>query len=166
MVGVMTLVSVNSRLRRPRGFTLPELLAVMVVVLVISTIAVVTFARSRQAADDTVASQALLDVELTQRFWLRDYGSYLTNPLDLEEAMGGQYDFTSAASTHDQEVAVHSVDDGASVGLAILSRSGSCLVMRMTSDGEPPVTDTLDGSVHACTGSAALSADGSEPWRR
>lgn len=154
---------------RLRGFTLTELLTSLTILLVLSTIAVITYSQFRSSGEAAAAQQALFELEATQRFWHRDRSTYLYNPLDLEEEVGDHltYRRSDEPSTGPEVVSVSApLDSNNTVAMAVLARDGNCYVMVLSTVRTPRLlTDTFEANeTEPCTAESAASRPGTNPW--
>ena len=117
-----------ARLRRgEEGFTLIELMVVVLIVAILIAIVIPTFMGARQKAQDR-AAQSSLRIGLTAiRTAYIDGQSYLTASTQLASIEPSLTYLTApgASSVGQHVIAVHAVDDQ-DVGMAVLASDGVC----------------------------------------
>jgi prepilin-type N-terminal cleavage/methylation domain-containing protein len=74
----MSLDQPNNRRARSRGFSLLELLIVVAIILIITTIAIPSLLRSRQAANESSAVSALQLINGAENIYLGTFGTFGT----------------------------------------------------------------------------------------
>lgn len=143
------------RLRGDGGFTLIEVMVVVLVIGILLAVGVPTYLGARERAQDQSARSTLRTAQTTAAVVYVDNGTYrdasVRNLRDAEP--GFTWRGSNSASRDQDEVSVAATRDGSEWGAATLSDSGTCFYIRLREDGS-----TLYGSSTSspCTGSTAL----------
>jgi type IV pilus assembly protein PilA len=141
------------------GFTLIELMVVVLIIAILIAIAIPTFLGARTRAQDRAAQSSLRNALTAAKTIYADKQSYAT----AEE--GGltaveptlTYKAKGTASTGPNDVSADGSTTSGEWGGAALSASGTCFWIN-----DNVSTGTTYGSGGACTGTAALAAAGSK----
>ena len=138
-----------------RGFTLIEVMVVVLVIGILLAVGVPTYLGARERAQDQAARSTLRAGQTTAAVVYVDNGTYRdANVRNLRAAEPGFIWRGSNSASRDQdEISVAATRDGTEWGAATRSDSGECFFIRLRSDGS-----TLYGnsSSRPCTGSSAL----------
>ena len=149
------------RARGDRGFTLIEVMVVVLVIGILLAVGVPTYLGARSRAQDSAARSTLRTAQTTAAVLYVDNGTYRdANVRNLREAEPGlTWRGSNSASRDQDEVSVAATRDGSEWGAATLSDSGTCYFIRLRTDGS-----TLYGSSSSrpCTGSGALGVQDRE----
>jgi type IV pilus assembly protein PilA len=146
--------SAQSDNRNEAGFTLIELMIVVLIIAILIAVALPTFLGARQKAQDR-AAQANLRTGLTAiKTAYADSESYVTAVSELSSLEPSlQYVTASGAPSSGQQViAVDAVDDQ-DVGMAVLAGDGVCWRLFDAATG----TGTTYGSVRNSTGTSCTA---------
>jgi type IV pilus assembly protein PilA len=149
----------HKRMRDDRGFTLIELMVVVLIIAILIAIAIPTFLGLRRRAQDRAAQSDLRNGLTAAKAIYTDDEAYTTaTPANLD-AVEPSLTFTAAASAApapwEVSVAVGGVNDQ-EFGAARMSASGTCFYIHdVASD---PGSGTFYGTGAACTGGDALGA--------
>jgi prepilin-type N-terminal cleavage/methylation domain-containing protein len=148
--------SVTTRPRDERGFTLVELMVVVMMIGVLLGIAIPTFLSARGRASDRLAQTSLRVALTNAKSLFSDSSSYLPADQAGLSAVERGLDFLdpSAASDDGKSVSVVSTSDTSWVAAA-WSNSGKCFFVYDTGGSEP--TKFLTASDVDCTASAGAA---------
>ncbi len=145
----------NRRAAGDGGFTLIEVMVVVLVIGILLAIGIPTYLGARERAQDQAARSTLRTGQTTASVVYVDNGTYRdASPRNLRDAEPGYvWRGANSASRDQDEMSVASTRDGSEWGASVRSDSGECFYIRLRSDGS-----TLYGSSSAapCTGSQAL----------
>ncbi|MFG0336135.1 MAG: hypothetical protein ACF8TS_22480 [Maioricimonas sp. JB049] len=169
------MVRLVSRTRFPsarlRAFSLAEITVAALVLLLLSAIATVSLFGMRDRGEDSSAQATLSNLEIAQRFHVRDVSSFATSPTELSR-IDDNYtyvDFSVELGADDLGVvSVGTSDGGQSVTMATPSKSGTCFAVRVfsPSSNNAPVTDmwTIDAESAPCSSLEAVNRSTHTPW--
>lgn len=154
---------VSRRRDSEEGFTLIELMVVVLIIAILIAIAIPQFLGARERAQDRAAQSSLRNALTAAKTAYVDDSDYLTAAFDDLPAIEPSLTYVvgTANSTDFKVVSVTNTDQTWS-GAAV-SKSGKCFQIRDTATGTG-TAGTFYGEVPgpACTGTAAATAAGSE----
>jgi type IV pilus assembly protein PilA len=145
---------IHSRLGNEEGFTLVELMVVVLIIAILVAIAIPTFLGARTSAQDRAAQSDLRNALTAEKVFYVDNETYTDVAADLaviEPSIDWAADVTVTydAATDDQEVC-----------LSITSASGSVFLLRDVASGANGGTPgTFYGTDVACAATVATTAD-------
>ncbi|HEX6261603.1 MAG TPA: prepilin-type N-terminal cleavage/methylation domain-containing protein [Actinomycetota bacterium] len=162
------LQAIRKRMEDDKGFTLIELMVVVLIIAILIAIAIPTFLGLRQRAQDRAAQSDLRNGLTAAKAWYTDGDTYAGFNETEGEAIEPSLDWVAggvASTTANLAVSVgvgttNSADD--TVGLSRMSASGTCFHISDVSTN--PGAGTFRNSGGGCTGAAAVgmtSSDGS-----
>lgn len=129
------------RLRESRGFTLIELMVVVMIIAVLLVVALPTFLGFRSRAQDSAAQHSLTVAQKTTFVVALQSNGFpasatLAATLPVTEPIYAWLT-SEESSTHPGEVSVADDAGGEELALATRSRSGSCFYLRLALDASP-----------------------------
>ncbi len=146
-------------MRRDEGFTLIEVMVVILVIGVLLAVGIPTYRGARARAENSAAQSALYNGFVAASVVFVDELDFLeADSAGMAASEPGlAYADSPAPSTDDEQLSVASTSGGSTWGAAVLSRSGTCFYIRTNGTGTVTYgsSDTL-----ACTGAVALTTTG------
>ncbi len=138
------------------GFTLIELMVVVLIIAILIAIAIPTFLGARTRAQDRAAQSNLRNAFAAEKVVYTDDQVYTETPANLT-AVEPSLNYTAATSVSgtDPKVIFMDVDANGVLRLGAVSKSGSCWFMQ---DSATAPTKFATKSKSACTTSAAFPA--------
>jgi type IV pilus assembly protein PilA len=156
------LQKISDRMRgREEGFTLIELMVVVLIIAILIAIAIPTFLGARARAQDRAAQSSLRNTVTAAKAIFTDKEDYADASVTALQAGEPTLSYQAAASTDQNTV---SVSEGTAVSTvfyaAVLSKSGTCWYVRDAIDPNvvPGTTWAMDSTTPTCTGAAARTA--------
>ncbi|MGQ0519802.1 MAG: prepilin-type N-terminal cleavage/methylation domain-containing protein, partial [Actinomycetota bacterium] len=146
------------------GFTLIELMVVVLIIAILLAIAIPTFLGARDRANNRAAQSSARNSLTAAKVLFTDDQDYLTatpGNLDVEEPSLDHVD-GATASTDFKMVSVASDARGTEFGAAVLSKSGDCFLINDASGAGGGTTYAKQEPATACDGNTALLAADAE----
>ena len=162
------LAALRKRLDRDdEGFTLIELMVVVLIIAILLAIAIPTFLGARERANDRAAQSSLRNALTAAKTIYTDSQDYIDADTATEmSAVEPSLSYLPSGDSTDFKVVSIAVDDanGDSVyeewAGAALSKSGACFYIHETATGTKFGSDTSSTASTNCDGTAALAATG------
>ena len=150
----------DQRARGDEGFTLVEIMVVVLVIGILLAIGIPTFLGARERAQDRSAQTSLRTGQTSATVLFTDDTSFTDATTTALAASEPSLSWVAAgtASTDDSEVSVAFTTDGTEWGAATMSASGTCYFIHLDSGAATTYGSTTTAS--NCTGTQALSASG------
>ena len=150
------LEAIRNKRDREQGFTLIELMVVVLIIAILIAIAIPTFLGARERAQDKAAQSSLRNGLTAAKVIYtdgEDFADATTTALLAVEPSLGFVD-SATASTDPKEVSVDVSDAPNTIYMASYSKSGTCFYIKDNVQGP----GTTYGSGTTCTGAAAKTA--------
>lgn len=143
-----------------QGFTLVEIMVVVLVIGILLAIGIPTFLGARERAQDRSSQTSLRTGQTTASVLFTDDTTFTDATTAALAAAEPSLSWLAAgtASTNDSEVSVAFTVDGTEWGAASMSASGTCFFIHLDSGAATTYGSTTTAS--NCTGTQALSAAG------
>ena len=143
------------------GFTLIELMVVVLIIAILLAIAIPTFLGARNRSNDRAAQSSLRNGLTVAKVLFTENQDYLNATPGSLAAEEPSLTFQAAASSSFKVVSVDATAvTGAEFGAAALSKSGDCFLIRDISGVGGGTRYGVQSPSTACTGTAALSVTG------
>lgn len=120
----------------PKMYSLIEILVVLIVMGVLSTLAFFAFRLSESVVGDDLGNNVVESVALAQREYYEQRGSWLTDPSLLSSFIPNTSFATPAVNPYDVSLVEEPYLDSSSLGIAVLTDSNNCLTLRLAPEGK------------------------------
>lgn len=157
------MAKIHRRLHSDEGFTLVELMVVVLIIAILMAIAIPTFLGARQKAQDRAAQSNLRNALTAEKVYYVDNETYTNTVADIsaiEPALSFAQGIGAPAASGTVNIGLNA--SGANVCLTALSASGSVFVLADVSTGASAGTYYGTAAVADCNDAtvAALSTTG------
>ncbi len=146
--------------RDQEGFTLIELMVVVLIIAILIAIAIPTFLGARQRAQDRAAQSNLRNAYTAAKTVYTDSQDYTTVTAALVQSAEPTLIIQSAASANPKQISIYTPDSGTFIG-AVKSDSGTCFdIMEVTDSSSSSATNPGLGTWYTkgqCTASGTMS---------
>lgn len=138
-----------------KGFTLVEVMVVVLIIGILLSIGVPTFLGARSRAQDRAAQASLRTAQNTALIIYTDNADFAEATIDNMSKAEPQVIWLkeTTASTDTNDVSIAAPSAGGEFGAASMSDSGTCFYIHVRSDGS---TQYGSSDTVACTGTSAL----------
>ncbi len=158
---------------RQRGFTLVELIIVIVVIGILAAIILVAYGGITNSANDAAVKSDLSNVAKTLELWRADSGSNTypinTSGLNAMKAAGHSLNASKSSyqtdNTHNFLYCYGDPNDGSSYSLAAYSKSGKRFYISNTSGGVKEFSPTSWTSMTVVCPATGQSSSGAWGWK-
>jgi type IV pilus assembly protein PilA len=159
------LQKITDRMRgREEGFTLIELMVVVLIIAILIAIAIPTFLGARARAQDRAAQSSLRNTVTSAKAIFTDREDYADATATALGTSEPALTFQAAASADQNTVSVSEGSTGSKVFYAaVLSKSGTCWYVRDSVDPNsvPGTTWAKDSTTPTCTGAQGRTSGAS-----
>ena len=139
---------------REEGFTLIELMVVVLIIAILIAIAIPTFLGARSRAQDRAAQSGLRNALSAAKTLYTDNDSYSTVTTTAMASAEASLTYQTTASTEPSQISMSTT--ATQFTAAAMSKSGTCFWVRDIS-GVTTYAKQASGGALACTGSAAAT---------
>ena len=141
---------------REDGFTLIELMVVVLIIAILIAIAIPTFLGARTRAQDRAAQSNLRNALTAEKSYYTDAQAYTATPGDLTAIEPSlRYNADAAPATNNE---IYISVSGATVTLAAKSASGTCFYIKDVATGTGPGTFYGRSTASPCPAPSAHAA--------
>jgi type IV pilus assembly protein PilA len=160
------LVAMQRRLQGQRedGFTLIELMVVVLIIAILIAIAIPTFLGARRRAQDRAAQSNLRNALTAEKAYYTDNQAYSATVASLT-SIEPSLTFSATAAPAQNTVAMvvsTTTTTNDTITLGTKSASGTCFYLKDVATGDPGVAGTFYGTDSACGDTAAGKAAGAK----
>lgn len=155
------LTAIRKRLQhKEEGFTLIELMVVVLIIAILIAIAIPTFLGARKRAQDRAAQSNIRNVLTAEKTYYTDAQAYTASETDIEAIEPAiQIQATDAPTLTGNNVTV--VLSGSTVYISAKSASGSCFYVKDDAASATQFTKDTDGT---CASSTTVTGWSTTPW--
>ena len=144
----------DARRRGEQGFTLIEVMVVVLIIGILLAVGIPTFLGARTRAQDRAAQSNLRTAQTTAFVLMTDVGDFaLASSSRMASSEPSLTFFATAASTETHIVTVAPSSDDTEFGAAVMSDSGTCFFIRLSTSEGPRYGSSTTAD---CTGVQAL----------
>src|SRR5688572_16408139 len=141
----------TNRSPEDEGFTLIELMVVVLIIAILLAIAIPTFLGARERANDRAAQSSLRNALTAAKTIYTDSQDYQDATVSALDAVEPSLDFQTAVSTDFKEVSIDN-DSATAWGAAAKSKSNKCFQIRDVAGTGGGTFYEKDTAVANCTG--------------
>ena len=146
------------------GFTLIELMVVVLIIAILLAIAIPTFLGARDRANDRAAQSSLRNGLTAAKVVFTDKQDYTQATVSTLTAEEPSLVFQTGASTTFKQVSFNTPAGGTTFGAAAKSKSGKCFYIKDVAAAPGGTTYGTGPSTATCDGTTALTAATATEW--
>ncbi len=140
------------------GFTLVEVMVVVLIIGILLAIGVPTFLGARNRAHDRAAQSSLRTAQNTALIIYTDNANFAEATVDAMSTAEPQVKWIKGTEKSGDPIEVSVTSKPTAVGAAAMSNSGTCFYIHVRSDGS---TQYGSSTAKSCTGDIAIGVTGS-----
>jgi type IV pilus assembly protein PilA len=155
---------INKRLSNERGFTLIELMVVVLIIAILIAIAIPTFLGARKRAQDRAAQSGVRNAFTAEKTFYTDGEEYTATAADMT-AIEPSLTYVTGASDDPKEMSLAVSTNGQTVVVGAYSVAGNCFFLKDIATGSGAGTTFLKTTNQtSCTSDVTTTGFTADGW--